>query len=152
MQNKHFTLQISILGVCNFTYVLFWIQTFAGTLISCTSELKCEKRKSDHLLFQMLPPPVVKQLKQQRQVNWVTQQYFGFTTIYLKMKCSFLKNLHCFLFLRFKVCSTWGQEMRHLFTYIHTYIHMYIHTYIHTYVHTYIHTYIHTHIHTYVRT
>ncbi|KDR12137.1 Atrial natriuretic peptide receptor B [Zootermopsis nevadensis] len=55
------------------------IQTFAGTLITRTLELKCEKRKSDRLLFQMLPPPVVKQLKQQRQVP---AESFESVTIY----------------------------------------------------------------------
>ncbi|PSN38764.1 hypothetical protein C0J52_08888, partial [Blattella germanica] len=44
------------------------IQSFAETLITRTLELRCEKKKSDRLLFQMLPPPVVRQLKQQRQI------------------------------------------------------------------------------------
>ncbi|XP_046596117.1 uncharacterized protein [Neodiprion pinetum] len=44
------------------------IQYFAGSLVSRTQELRREKGKSDRLLFQMLPPTVVKQLKQQKQV------------------------------------------------------------------------------------
>ena len=123
--NEHFTLHTFILWVSNFPYVLLSIQTFAGTLISCTSELKCEKRKSDHLLFQMLPPPVVKQLKQRRQVNCVTLQYFCFTTNYLKMKSTFSKTYTLF--------SSWDSNfflhgVNTWYTCLHTYIHMYIHT------------------------
>ncbi|XP_069680414.1 uncharacterized protein [Periplaneta americana] len=55
------------------------IQTFAETLMTRTSELKCEKRKSDRLLFQMLPPPVVRQLKLQKQVP---AESFESVTIY----------------------------------------------------------------------
>jgi hypothetical protein len=62
------------------SYVLFFfpIQTFAGTLITRSLELKHEKRKSDQLLFQMLPPPVVRQLKQHRQVNHMRHEYSFF--------------------------------------------------------------------------
>ncbi|XP_033611163.1 Ca(2+)/calmodulin-responsive adenylate cyclase isoform X3 [Cryptotermes secundus] len=55
------------------------IQTFAGTLITRSLELKHEKRKSDQLLFQMLPPPVVRQLKQHGQVP---AESFESVTIY----------------------------------------------------------------------
>lgn len=44
------------------------IQHFAGSLATRTDQLSCEKRKSDQLLSQMLPPSVVKQLKLQKQV------------------------------------------------------------------------------------
>ncbi|XP_062562222.1 uncharacterized protein LOC134225844 isoform X1 [Armigeres subalbatus] len=44
------------------------IQDFSKELITRTLELRCEKSKSDRLLYQMLPPAVVRQLKQQRQV------------------------------------------------------------------------------------
>ncbi|XP_050088448.1 uncharacterized protein LOC126572828 [Anopheles aquasalis] len=44
------------------------IQNFSSKLMARTVELRMEKGKSDRLLYQMLPPAVVKQLKQQRQV------------------------------------------------------------------------------------
>uniref|UniRef100_A0A182JVW7 guanylate cyclase n=1 Tax=Anopheles christyi TaxID=43041 RepID=A0A182JVW7_9DIPT len=44
------------------------IQNFSTKLMARTMELRMEKGKSDRLLYQMLPPAVVKQLKQQRQV------------------------------------------------------------------------------------
>lgn len=44
------------------------IQLYAMTLALKAKELKKEKRKSDSLLFQMLPPSVAMQLKQQKQV------------------------------------------------------------------------------------
>ncbi|XP_046389565.1 receptor-type guanylate cyclase Gyc76C-like [Ischnura elegans] len=55
------------------------IQAFGESLYTRTIELKAEKRKSDRLLFQMLPPAVVKQLKQQRQV---IAENFESVTIY----------------------------------------------------------------------
>ncbi|KAJ9577047.1 hypothetical protein L9F63_006395, partial [Diploptera punctata] len=67
---------IIIIFVRNATHT---IQTFAEELIARTLELRHEKRKSDKLLFQMLPPPVVKQLKQQRQVP---AESFESVTIY----------------------------------------------------------------------
>lgn len=47
---------------------MFTIQNFAGNLVDKTIELRKEKKKSDRLLFEMLPPAVVMQLRQQRQV------------------------------------------------------------------------------------
>ncbi|XP_035890480.1 uncharacterized protein LOC118502368 [Anopheles stephensi] len=44
------------------------IQNYSTKLMVRTMELRMEKGKSDRLLYQMLPPAVVKQLKQQRQV------------------------------------------------------------------------------------
>ncbi|XP_055587239.1 uncharacterized protein LOC129739750 isoform X2 [Uranotaenia lowii] len=44
------------------------IQDFSKLLVSRTLELRCEKGKADRLLYQMLPPIVVRHLKQQRQV------------------------------------------------------------------------------------
>ncbi|XP_038122931.1 uncharacterized protein LOC6036811 isoform X2 [Culex quinquefasciatus] len=44
------------------------IQDFSTQLVARTLELRCEKGKADRLLYQMLPPAVVRQLKQQRQV------------------------------------------------------------------------------------
>ncbi|XP_052890703.1 receptor-type guanylate cyclase gcy-18-like [Anopheles moucheti] len=44
------------------------IQNYSTKLMARTMELRMEKGKSDRLLYQMLPPAVVKQLKQQRQV------------------------------------------------------------------------------------
>lgn len=43
---------------------------YAANLALKARELKKEKRKSDSLLFQMLPPSVATQLKQTRQVNF----------------------------------------------------------------------------------
>lgn len=45
------------------------IQIFATNLIRKAEELKKEKKKSDRLLFQMLPPSVAQELKQKRQVQ-----------------------------------------------------------------------------------
>lgn len=42
-------------------------------------ELKREKRKSDSLLFQMLPPSVAMQLKQTQQVSTLTARNYGDT-------------------------------------------------------------------------
>lgn len=42
---------------------------YAVNLAQKAKELKREKRKSDSLLFQMLPPSVAMQLKQTQQVN-----------------------------------------------------------------------------------
>lgn len=44
------------------------IQDFSNQLITRTLELRSEKSKADRLLYQMLPPAVVRQLKLQRQV------------------------------------------------------------------------------------
>ncbi|XP_058462608.1 uncharacterized protein LOC131437347 [Malaya genurostris] len=44
------------------------IQNFSTQLVTRTMELRTEKGKADRLLYQMLPPAVVRQLKQQRQV------------------------------------------------------------------------------------
>jgi hypothetical protein len=42
---------------------------YAANLIIKARELKIEKKKSDTLLFQMLPPSVAQQLKQTQQVS-----------------------------------------------------------------------------------
>ncbi|KAG1650015.1 Atrial natriuretic peptide receptor 2 [Nymphon striatum] len=55
------------------------IQAFYESLIFKTHELRFEKRRSDKLLFQMLPPRVAKELKQQRKVSAET---FESATIY----------------------------------------------------------------------
>lgn len=44
------------------------IQLYAANLALKAKELKREKKKSDSLLFQMLPPSIATQLKQTRQV------------------------------------------------------------------------------------
>lgn len=46
------------------------IQIYALNLAQKAIELKREKRKSDSLLFQMLPATVAVQLKQTQQVRW----------------------------------------------------------------------------------
>ncbi|XP_034249065.1 receptor-type guanylate cyclase gcy-3 isoform X2 [Thrips palmi] len=55
------------------------IQMFAAHLALKARELKREKRKSDMLLFQMLPPSVAQQLKQTQQVP---AEYYEAVTVY----------------------------------------------------------------------
>jgi len=55
------------------------IQIFATNLLRKAEELKKEKKKSDRLLFQMLPPSVAQELKQKRQVQ---AQMYEQVTIY----------------------------------------------------------------------
>ncbi|KAJ8923092.1 hypothetical protein NQ315_001644 [Exocentrus adspersus] len=55
------------------------IQLYAANLAKKAKELKREKRKSDLLLFQMLPPSVAMQLKQTRQVP---AEYYASVTVY----------------------------------------------------------------------
>lgn len=52
---------------------------YAANLAQKARELKREKRKSDTLLFQMLPPSVAQQLKQTQQVIFqvVSNNYFS---------------------------------------------------------------------------
>ncbi|XP_066139869.1 uncharacterized protein [Euwallacea fornicatus] len=55
------------------------IQLYAANLSKKANELKREKKKSDSLLFQMLPPSVAIQLKQTRQVP---AEYYASVTVY----------------------------------------------------------------------
>jgi Adenylate and Guanylate cyclase catalytic domain/Nitrate and nitrite sensing/Heme NO binding associated len=55
------------------------IQMYAMNLAEKAKELKREKRKSDSLLFQMLPPSVAMQLKQTQQVP---AEYYSAVTVY----------------------------------------------------------------------
>ncbi|XP_035705961.1 uncharacterized protein LOC110846821 [Folsomia candida] len=55
------------------------IQLFACNLMLKADELKKEKKKSDRLLFQMLPPMVAQELRQKRQVQ---AQCFNDVSIY----------------------------------------------------------------------
>lgn len=57
---------------------------YAANLAQKARELKREKRKSDTLLFQMLPPSVAQQLKQTQQVN--------FQNYYKSFKSEFIQN------------------------------------------------------------
>lgn len=57
---------------------------YAANLAQKARELKREKRKSDTLLFQMLPPSVAQQLKQTQQVN--LKNYFK------SFKSEFIQN------------------------------------------------------------
>ena len=49
-------------------------QAFTETLQYKTYELRYEKKRSDMLLYQMLPPTVAQQLKQRKQVSAETYQ------------------------------------------------------------------------------
>ena len=55
------------------------IQIFANNIVRKAEELKREKKKSDRLLFQMLPPSVAQELKQKKQVR---AQVYDQVTIY----------------------------------------------------------------------
>lgn len=55
------------------------IQVFATNLMLKAEELKKEKKKSDRLLFQMLPASIAQELKQKRQVQG---KYYDQATIY----------------------------------------------------------------------
>ncbi|XP_069680500.1 uncharacterized protein [Periplaneta americana] len=55
------------------------IQMYSANLAQKAKELKKEKRISDTLLFQMLPPSVAQQLKQTRQVP---AEYYASVTVY----------------------------------------------------------------------
>lgn len=55
------------------------IQMYAVNLAQKAKELKREKRKSDSLLFQMLPPTVATQLK---QAQTVPAEYYSAVTIF----------------------------------------------------------------------
>lgn len=72
VKNAAATIQVSsdvtsaMLSYLNMTFP----QLYAMNLSLKAKELKREKRKSDSLLFQMLPPSVAMQLKQTQQVRW----------------------------------------------------------------------------------
>lgn len=53
------------------------IQLYAAHLAVKARELKREKRKSDMLLFQMLPPSVAQQLKQTQQVRETNESRYN---------------------------------------------------------------------------
>lgn len=55
------------------------IQVFANNLIIKAEELKKEKKKSDRLLFQMLPTTIANELKQKRQVQ---ARYYDCASVY----------------------------------------------------------------------
>ncbi|CAH0563810.1 unnamed protein product [Brassicogethes aeneus] len=77
----------TLVGVLAVSPVIIWlvrnavatIQLYAANLAKKAKELKREKKKSDFLLFQMLPPSVATQLKQTRQVP---AEYYASVTIY----------------------------------------------------------------------
>lgn len=61
------------------SYVFFSLKIYACNLSEKAKELKREKRKSDILLFQMLPPSVATQLKQTQKVP---AEYYDEVTVY----------------------------------------------------------------------
>lgn len=61
------------------TFLLIAVQIYACNLSEKAKELKREKRKSDMLLFQMLPPSVATQLKQTQRVP---AEYYDEVTVY----------------------------------------------------------------------
>lgn len=69
----------NLIKLQNFPINAFILQLYAANLAKKAKELKHEKRKSDLLLFQMLPPSVAMQLKQTRQVP---AEYYASVTIY----------------------------------------------------------------------
>lgn len=60
-------------------FILLAVQIYACNLSEKAKELKREKRKSDMLLFQMLPPSVATQLKQTQKVP---AEYYEEVTVY----------------------------------------------------------------------
>ncbi|XP_065346334.1 guanylate cyclase 2G [Cloeon dipterum] len=67
---------IIIVLVCN---AVATIQVYATNLIIKAQELKAEQRRSDTLLFQMLPPSVARQLK---HVQEVPAEFYSNVTVY----------------------------------------------------------------------
>ncbi|XP_059491276.1 receptor-type guanylate cyclase gcy-1 isoform X2 [Neocloeon triangulifer] len=67
---------IIIVLVCN---AVATIQVYASNLIIKAQELKAEQRRSDTLLFQMLPPSVARQLKHAQEVP---AEFYSNVTVY----------------------------------------------------------------------
>ena len=57
----------SVSRICCYD-AFFNLQAFSETLLEKTHELSNEKKRSDKLLYQMLPPTVAQQLRQRKQV------------------------------------------------------------------------------------
>ncbi|KAG8328812.1 hypothetical protein J6590_101166 [Homalodisca vitripennis] len=72
-------LLVSVIIVLLVVHATHTIQTYANTLVRRTVQLRTEKRKSDCLLSQMLPLPVIRQLKQHKQV---VAENFESVTVY----------------------------------------------------------------------
>lgn len=85
VKNATNTIQVNVIWSCFLVEVFFRnISIFSAQIYACNlsekaKELKREKRKSDMLLFQMLPPSVATQLKQTQKVP---AEYYEEVTIY----------------------------------------------------------------------
>ena len=55
------------------------IQRYAGILVDRTKELSVEKKRTDSLLYQMIPKPVAKKLKRNNSIN---AEYFNSVTVF----------------------------------------------------------------------
>lgn len=88
------------------------IQLYAANLALKAKELKREKKKSDSLLFQMLPPSIATQLKQTRQVSSIFSSFPSVKKfqklIFIEMKAFciysiFFKTFYCLISILFKL-------------------------------------------------
>ncbi|XP_077982400.1 uncharacterized protein LOC144437349 [Glandiceps talaboti] len=73
------SLSLGVWYSCNIYYLLQTLTTFGRTVSEQTRQLTKEKRKTDDLLYQMLPKSVAQQLKTKRSVD---AEHYDSVTIY----------------------------------------------------------------------